>query len=173
MCVTDSPKSMLAKEVHPAKASCPMWLTDSPKAMAAKEVHPRKAHSPMWVTDTGIVTKTSWREFWKADGEISVRLQGILTPKHPCVWIFFWLQLLLRSLRMWQSLGIQHPRALLRQVTQHHLWLSRREAAPLWGLCAQLDLDKGAAEGASPSTPEQWLSSEHRGWWHFLVRCPI
>ena len=87
MWVTDSPKAMLPKEVQFWKAELPMCVTDSPKVMLAKEVQFWKAHSRMWVTDSGIVTKTSWREFWKADGEICFRLQGIFTPKHPCVWM--------------------------------------------------------------------------------------
>ena len=80
---------MLVKEVHPAKAKLPMCVTDSPKVILAKEVQFWKARSRMCVTDTGIVTKTSWREFWKADEKTCVRLQGIFTPKHPCVWTSF------------------------------------------------------------------------------------
>ena len=39
----------------------------------------------MWFTDSGIVSKTSWREFWKAASEILVTLEGIFNATHPCV----------------------------------------------------------------------------------------
>ena len=39
----------------------------------------------MWVTDSGIVSKTSWREFSKAASKILVTLEGIVTAKHPGV----------------------------------------------------------------------------------------
>ena len=65
-----------------------MWVTDSPKVMLAREVHFRKASSPMWVTDSGIVSTTSRWEFWKAALEMFVTLKGIFTPKYSvCVWI--------------------------------------------------------------------------------------
>ena len=47
MCVTDSFKVMLAREVQPAKAYSPMCVTDSFKVMLAREVQPSKAYSPM------------------------------------------------------------------------------------------------------------------------------
>ena len=86
---TDSPKVMLAREVQRAKALFPMWVTDSPKAMLDREVHPAKALSPMWVTDSEIVSKTSCSEFWKADSEILVTLEGIFTAKYSlaCVYV--------------------------------------------------------------------------------------
>ena len=43
----------------------------------------------MWVTDSGIVSKTSWCEFWKAASEMLVTLEGIFTSTHPCVWMSF------------------------------------------------------------------------------------
>ena len=89
MCVTESPKVMLIREVHPWKALIPMQVTDPLNVMLAREVHPRKALLPMSVTDSGIVSNTSWGEFWNADWEIFVRLQGIFTPKYPCVRMSF------------------------------------------------------------------------------------
>ena len=64
-----------------------MWVTDSPKVMLAKEVQPRKAQDAMSVTDSGIVSKTNWSEFWKADPEILVTLEGIFSAKCPCTWV--------------------------------------------------------------------------------------
>ena len=55
--------------------------------MLAREVQIEKALSPIWVTDSGIVSKTSWCEFWKAALEIRVTLEGIFTAKHPSVWM--------------------------------------------------------------------------------------
>ena len=43
----------------------------------------------MWVTDSGIVSKTSWCEFWKAASEMFVTLEGIFTSTHPIVWMSF------------------------------------------------------------------------------------
>ena len=87
MCVTDSPMLMLVKDVHPRKALSPMCVTDSPMVMLIKDVHSAKASRPMCFTEPLMVTKTSWLQSWKALLEISVRLHGIFTPTHLCVWM--------------------------------------------------------------------------------------
>ena len=53
--------------------------------MLAREMQPSKAPCPIRVTDSGIVSKTSWRESWKAPLGILVTLEGIFTAKDPCV----------------------------------------------------------------------------------------
>ena len=87
ICVADSPIVMLIKDVQCAKEPSPMWVTDSPMLMLVKYVHAAKAKAPMCFTEPSMLTKTSWLQFRKAYLEISVRLQGIFTPKNLCVWM--------------------------------------------------------------------------------------
>ena len=64
--------SRIAKDTHPSKASCPMWVTDSPTVMFAREVQPAKARSPIWVTDSPKVTLSREAQFSNAKRPIWV-----------------------------------------------------------------------------------------------------
>ena len=145
-------------QTHPRWCSLERCIVQRHRSQHESQTHPRwcspercsfERHGPQCESQTqGLWAKLSDVSFGRQSVKYWSRWKVYSPQNIPLYWCHVLLRLPLRSLCMSQSLGIQHPRALLRQVSQHHLWLSCRAAAPLWGLCAQLDLDKDASQGA-------------------------
>ena len=55
MLVTESGMLMFFNELHPKKATGPMYSTESGMSMLSKELHPKKALLPMLVTESGML----------------------------------------------------------------------------------------------------------------------
>ena len=61
--VTESGMVTLSKELHCAKAHCPMCVTELGRVTLAKELQFRKVKSPMRATESGIVTLAKELQF--------------------------------------------------------------------------------------------------------------